>query len=94
MKRYELMTIYSSEVGDPAAKGLTQEVQNMISTLKGEVEKADFWGKRKFAYEIKSAKEGYYDVITFSMEPENLAKFKNKLRLAENIIRYLVTAKS
>lgn len=88
------MTIYSSELGDTAAKGLSQEVQNIIKALDGAVEKADFWGKRKFAYEIKSAKEGYYDVITFTLAPENLAKFRNKLKLVENVIRYLVSAKS
>jgi small subunit ribosomal protein S6 len=94
MKEYEIMTIVKAALGDDKAKGVSKDVQDLITAQKGEIVKDDFWGKRKFSYEIKGDKEGYYDVIIFKLEPEALTKVKSKLKLMENVVRYLVTAKA
>ncbi len=94
MKTYELMTIAKSELTDQGAKELATQVQDLIKSFDGKIIKDDFWGKRKLAYEIKHDSEGYYDVVTFELSTEALLKFKQKLNLVPNILRYLVTAKS
>ncbi|RJR27286.1 30S ribosomal protein S6 [candidate division WWE3 bacterium] len=94
MSNYELMTIVDAVLSEDKAKALSKEIQTFIETMDGKVTKTDFWGKRKLAYEIGSTKEGYYDVIYFELLPENLEKLKVKLKLMENVTRYLVTAKS
>ena len=92
MKKYELMTIYNVELGDAGAKELSAKVAEVIKSLKGNILKTDFWGKRKFAYEIKKASEGYYDIISFEMESSEIKKFKTKLNLVNGLVRYLITA--
>lgn len=94
MRNYELITITKASVGDEKAKAVSKEIHDLIAANKGMVSKSDFWGKRKFAYEIKRDKEGYYDVTEFELEPELISKLKGKLKLMDNIIRYLITAKS
>ena len=94
MKTYELMTIAKSELTDEGAKELATQVQDLVKSFDGKIIKDDFWGKRKLAYEIKHDSEGYYDVVTFELSSEALLKFKQKLNLVPNILRYLVTAKS
>lgn len=92
MKQYEIMTIYKLELGEQGAKDLSSKVQEAITANDGEIKAANFWGKRKFAYEIKHATEGFYDVINFNLEPSKLKKFEGKLKVMTGIVRYLVTA--
>ena len=80
MRSYELMTIANISLGDEKAKEVSKEIQEFISSNKGTISKADFWGKRKFAYEIKGAKEGYYDVLHFELDPAVLEKLKTKIK--------------
>ena len=92
MKNYELMTIAKLNIGEDGARNLSNDVKDMISKFKGKILNDDFWGKRKFAYEINGATEGFYDVITFEMSTGDLLKLKSKLNLMEGLVRYLVTA--
>ena len=52
----------------------------------------DFWGKRKFAFKVGAETEGFYDVIKFEMEPEEVEKMQLKLKTMDSLVRYLVTA--
>lgn len=94
MQQYELMTIYKLELGDQGAKDLSKKVSDLVTSVGGKIVKADFWGKRKFAYEIKHASEGYYDILSFELSNESTQKLKSKLNLLTDIVRYLITAKS
>jgi small subunit ribosomal protein S6 len=94
MKQYELMSVYNLDLGDQGAKDLSKKVSELVGSLGGKITKEDFWGKRRFAYEIKHKSEGYYDIMLLDLASENLAKLKSKLNLQTNLVRYLVTAKS
>ncbi|GIW69737.1 MAG: 30S ribosomal protein S6 [Patescibacteria group bacterium] len=94
MKQYEIMNIYKIELAEQGAKELSGKVCEMIEEAGGKVTSANFWGKRKFAYEIKNQREGFYDVINFDMEPAKLKKFESKLKLINGVLRYLITAQS
>jgi len=89
---YELMTITKIDIGEDKAKEISTNVQKLISSLGGKVEKTDFWGKRKFAYPIKHSTEGFYDVINFDLGKEKVALLKSKLNLMQEVLRYLFTA--
>ena len=86
------MTIYKVELTDQAAKDVSVKVQELITSMEGKVSKAQFWGKRRFAYEIKHKQEGYYDVINFEMDSSKISKMKTKLNMLTGLLRYLITA--
>lgn len=92
MKSYELMTIAKLNIGEEGARNLSNDVKDLIAKFQGKILNDDFWGKRKFAYEIKGATEGFYDVITLEISAENLLKLDAKLHLNESLVRYLITA--
>lgn len=92
MKNYEIMTIGKISLGDDGATTLSNTVKDLISGFKGKVLDNNLMGKRKFAYEIDHQKEGYYDVVVFEMNAENLPKFRAKLNLTDGLLRYLITA--
>lgn len=92
MKKYELMTIANISLGEDGARDVSNTIKDMISKLRGKVLNSDFWGKRKFSYEIRRMTEGYYEVIEFEIEPQELSSFKSQLNLQEGLLRYLITA--
>ena len=94
MKKYELMTLVKGSVGEKEAKQVSDEVSEHIESLEGKVENKDFWGKRKLAYNIRQDTDGYYEVIDFELPKDQIKKLKSKLNLMDNLIRYIVTAKS
>ena len=94
MKKYELMTLVKGSVGEKEAKQVSDEVSEHIESLEGKVENKDFWGKRKLAYNIRQDTDGYYEVIDFELPKDQIKKLKSKLNLMDNLIRYIVTARS
>jgi small subunit ribosomal protein S6 len=94
MKKFEIMTIAKSSQGEKSAKDLSKKVQEEIKALKGKIVETNFWGKRKFAYELEHETEGYYDVLIFELDSAKIDKLKSKLNLTEGLVRYLITAVS
>ncbi len=92
MKSYELMTITKLNTGEEGARNISNEIKDLISKQKGKVMNDDFWGKRKFAFKVGAETEGFYDVIKFEMEPEEVEKMQLKLKTMDSLVRYLVTA--
>jgi small subunit ribosomal protein S6 len=93
MKQYEIMTIYKIDLGDQAAKDLSSKVQELITSMEGKIVKVQYWGKRRFSYEIKGKQEGYYDVIDFELDSSKISKIKSKLNMLNGLLRYLITAR-
>ncbi|HOD01122.1 MAG TPA: 30S ribosomal protein S6 [bacterium] len=90
--KYEMMTIYKNELGEEGAKALSGKVSEILSSMGAKDVKNDFWGRRKFAYEINHNTEGFYDVFTFEIDSSVIKNLKEKLNLINGLVRYLVTA--
>lgn len=50
----------------------------------------EYWGLLDFAYPIKRKKKGYYVMVNFEMETTQLERFKKKLVMNDNIIRFMI----
>jgi len=88
------MTLIKGSAGEKEAKQISEEISEQIKSLEGKVEKKDFWGKRSLAYKIREDTEGYYEVIDLELPKDHVKKLKSKLNLMDNLVRYIVTAKS
>ena len=71
IRDYEVMTITKED--------LSKSISDLVTSVGGEIIKADVWGKRRFAYEIKHESEGYYDVIQFKLDSDKIDDLKRKL---------------
>ncbi|MBO5071844.1 MAG: 30S ribosomal protein S6, partial [Eubacterium sp.] len=49
----------------------------------------DEWGKKKLAYEIQKMSEGFYYFIQFDAEPDMPGELEQRLRIMDNVLRYL-----
>ena len=90
MKKYEAAIILKPHFEEEPAKAEFEKVQALIERFGGTVEKVDIWGKRRLAYEIQKLREGIYCFITFTSEPDAPAEIESRLRITEEILRYLI----
>ena len=87
MRKYEVMVILDSELEEKTIAPSLDTVLNVIKADGGTVEKVDFWGKRRFSYEINHKTEGYYAVIELISTPEAVAELDRQLSLNEAVVR-------
>ncbi|MBE6008802.1 MAG: 30S ribosomal protein S6 [Lachnospiraceae bacterium] len=93
MNKYELALVLSTKLDDEAKQAEFNKVTELLARFGGTVEKVDDWGKRRLAYEIKKETEGFFSFITFDAEPTAPAEIESRLRIMENILRYLIIRK-
>ncbi len=86
------MTIYKNSLGEEGAKDISKKISELLSSMNAKIIENKFWGRRKFAYEIKHDAEGFYDVFIFESESSIIKKLKEKLNLLNGLVRYLITA--
>ncbi len=91
MQNYELIYIISGEVPDKENQPIKDKVNKLIQKNNGKIEKEDILGRRQLAYQIKKQKYGFYIVVNFSLQPEDVSKMESDLKLIEEVIRYLIT---
>ena len=90
MNKYELAVVVNAKIEDDARAAVIEKVQAYITRFGGQVSDVDEWGKRKLAYEIQKMREGYYYFIHFEAETTAPAEIENRLRIMENVMRFLV----
>ncbi len=89
MNKYELAVVVSAKIEDDARVATIEKVQSYITRFGGTVTNVDEWGKRKLAYEIQKMREGFYYFIKFESEATAPAEIEARLRIMENVIRFL-----
>lgn len=93
LKKYESMILISPAMNEESVKAENANVQTFIKENGGEVLNTDEWGKKRLAYEIQKAREGYYFVNYFNFEPAKTTELDRFYKLNENIIRYNILLK-
>ncbi len=91
MNKYELAVIFKANLDEETFKSELEKVQTLITRFGGTVDKVDEWGKRRLAYEIDKVTEGVYEFYTITAEPTAPAEIETRLRINENVLRYLIT---
>lgn len=84
------MIITRATLPEDAVAANVERFTNLIGQLGGTVDRTDHWGKREFAYEIDHQREGYYTVIDFQLDGEQLTELERQLRLADEVVRHKV----
>ena len=93
MNKYELAVVVNAKIEDDARAAVVEKVQAYITRFGGQVSNVDEWGKRKLAYEIQKMREGFYYFITFEAEATAPAEIEARLRIMDNVLRFLCVRK-
>jgi len=89
LRSYEIMIIHRPEMAEPDVQNHIGEVSKAIAET-GSVHSTDFWGKRRFAYEINHLHEGYYSVITFAADFDLVERLDRALSLSDAVVRHKI----
>jgi len=89
MNKYELTVVVNAKLEDEARGAVIEQIKGYITRFGGTVSGIDEWGKKRLAYEIQKMKEGYYYFITFESNPDCPNEVEQRIRIMENVIRYL-----
>lgn len=89
MNKYELAVVVSANVDDETKTKTVDKCKALIERFGGTVTNVDDWGKKKLAYEIQKQSEGFYYFIQFDAEATVPAELESRVRIVDNVIRYL-----
>jgi len=89
MNKYELAVIVSAKIEDDERVATVEKVKSYIERFGGTVTNVDEWGKKRLAYEIQKMKDAFYYFIQFESESTVPLEVENRIRIMENVIRYL-----
>jgi len=88
-RAYEGLFILNTTGKEEGGKELVENLEKEIQTAGGKLSKIERMDKRPFARVARNLDSGYYVNIVFEMTPEKLAAFRNKLKLDENVFRFM-----
>ena len=94
MHNYELIFILQADLDEASLNTAVDNVETLIKNNGGEIAKIDRWGKRRLAYPINKANEGYYVLVDFNYKPEEVAGLKRTLGYNEQVMRHIVVRKA
>lgn len=92
-KRYETVFILTPVLSDDQAKEAAKKFKKTITDLGGKIVNEENWGLRKLAYPIQKKTTGFYHLLEFAGEGQEIV---NALELTfkrdERILRFLTVA--
>ena len=91
MNKYLIGVVLHPKLDDEAIKTEHDTILELVARFGGVVDKIDNWGRKKLAYEINKLHEGFYCFINVSADASFPAELESRLRIRENIIRFLIT---
>ena len=89
MRRYETIFIAHADLPEEEINGLVERYSTIIKDRQGILIKAEKWGKRKLAYEIKKHTRGSYVLIDFAGTAAIVTELERNLRIGDKILKFM-----
>jgi len=86
---YEGMFILNATLSEDARNKALDKIRNGILSRGGEIHKAHDQGRRKLAYEIRGAREGYYFLLYFTAQSLSISELWHEYQLNEDLLRFM-----
>lgn len=93
MKSYELTFLISADLAEEEAKQFQDKVTSLIQAEGGILTTRNTILRKKLAYPIKKQTQAFLAILTFQIEPIKLINLEKKLKLENQILRYLILIK-
>ena len=90
MRPYEVMVIFDADLEEETIRGSVERSIELIVSKGATRGPVDWWGKRRFAYEVKHRWEGYYVVLQAKAEPAAMDELHRTLSLSDDVIRHKI----
>lgn len=91
MKQYELALVVKSSLPEADQKNLIKQTRDLIENG-GQVTQEKTLGRKTLAYRIDKQENGVFFILNFFSEKSVADSLINKLKIDENILRFLIQA--
>jgi small subunit ribosomal protein S6 len=89
MKNYEIMFIVNPNTPDEEVDKINSQVEGVITSGGGQVQKTEKMGTRKLAYEIDRHREGHYVLFVVTANGDIVREVERRLRVMDPVIKYI-----
>jgi small subunit ribosomal protein S6 len=89
IRHYELVLMLDSQAEDDARERVASDVRQQIEDA-GTLDRADNWGMRKLAYEIRQRNEADYRYYRFQAEAPLLERLDHSLKITDGVLRFRI----
>ncbi|MDD4356150.1 MAG: 30S ribosomal protein S6 [Smithellaceae bacterium] len=93
MKRYEVIAIVKTDLTEEEINAIMERSSNIIAERQGVIAKAEKWGKRRLAYEIKKQKDGFYFFIDYAGEGSIVDEMERNFKIDDRVLKFMTVAK-
>ncbi|OGM19060.1 30S ribosomal protein S6 [Candidatus Woesebacteria bacterium RIFCSPHIGHO2_01_FULL_37_10] len=93
MKDYELTIVLPGKFTPAKKKAVQERIEKLIKTFKGSVDKMNDWGVLDLSYKILGNTTGIFLNYDLKLEGKMVREVETKLKMEEDIIRYLLVRK-
>ena len=90
MNVYENIVILNAALGDEELESATARIRDLITNAGGEILKADMWGRRKLAYEVKKHKKGFFALFLFRSPSSFIKKLEDFYKVFDPAVKFMV----
>lgn len=87
---YEFLGIIPGGLAENETEPVIKQITDFFVSQKAELTHNEYLGRKRLAYPIKHLRHGYYFLIEFYLSKDGLKEIEKKLRLNENLLRYLI----
>ena len=91
MRKYELMTIFSTE--DEKCKAGQDALRAILTKYGVVIEKEEPYGDRDLTYEVKKLNRGRFVLFTVKANPAKITELDAQFKFNTNLLKYLFVAK-
>jgi small subunit ribosomal protein S6 len=89
MRNYEIMFIVNPNVPEEEIDKINAQIENIITSGGGKVDKIEKMGKRRLAYEVEKQREGYYVLFAIHANGDIIKECERRLRVMDAVIKYI-----
>jgi small subunit ribosomal protein S6 len=89
MRNYEIMFIVNPNVPEEEIDKINGQIENVVTSGGGKVEKIEKMGKRRLAYEVDKQREGHYVLFVIAANGDIVKECERRLRVMDQVIKYI-----
>jgi small subunit ribosomal protein S6 len=89
MRNYEIMFIVNPNTPEEEIDKINSQLEGIITSGGGTVEKIEKMGKRRLAYDVDKHREGYYVLFVIAANGDIVKECERRLRVMDAVIKYI-----
>ena len=89
MRNYEIMFIVNPNAAEEEIDKINGQIESIITSGGGKIEKIEKMGKRRLAYEIDKQREGHYVLFAMAANGDIIKECERRLRVIDAVIKYI-----